>query len=381
MAGALDAKGPVEPFGTQRWCGPTPGANPPLPGSSEGLHPGRTHPPRGSSRRILLIDDQATNLDSLRLILVLQGYAVDCVRSGVEGLRRALNGDSDFIILDLHMPDLPGWDVLERFRATGHQTPIVVITGQYLGEEHERRARALGVSAFLHKPIFDDDLVPAVRAAMDATTPPVFEDDAAVQPPPAPSSGSFERVPDADDIRVDGRCPPGANQLLIKLLPGLYRRTQRAFPAASPQLVVDAVHDAVMEQLTRRGPDRELSHIALVSRLAGAAWRNLDNAVVSEWRRRQREQLFAVEASKGLFGEAIDSERVAARRATLMALAEHESERHAIEAWLADAGFDEIARALGLGHLPVDEQWREVKRFKDRIKKRARRHGWRRRGD
>jgi hypothetical protein len=265
--------------------------------------------------------------------------------------------------------------VLERFRATDDQTPLIVVTGQYLGEEHERRARALGISAFLHKPIFEEDLVPAVRAALRGSSAAAYDDGADVQPSTVRRSESSQQVPAADNLAVEGRYPQRTNRLLSEILPGLYRRTQRAFPAASPQLVVDAVHDAVMEELARRNSERDESHIALLSRPAGAAWRNLDNAIVSEWRRRERELQFAVEVSDNLFLQPIDGEWVAARRATLLALAEDAFERQGIDVWLASAGFDVIASALGLGDLPVDEQCREVQRFKDRIKKRARRSG------
>jgi CheY-like chemotaxis protein len=383
VAGAAEVTRLFESSGGPPWCGPfaSPGESPPPLRAVGGRQAGGTHSPGGASTRILLIDDQASDLDSLRLILVLQGYEVDCVQSGVEGLRRALSGDYGLVILDLHLIDLPGLDVLERFRATDDQTPLIVITGVCLGEEHERRARALGIAAFLHKPIFDDDLVPAVQAALHAPDSPASEDGAGVQRPGAPSEASA-RVAGNDDCGADGRDPPRTHQLVAELLPGLYRRAQRAFPGEPRQLVVDAVHDAVMEELNRRRPGREASPLPLVDRLAGAAWRNLDNLVESERRRKAREQAFAAETTVEAFAMDEDVEaEYAARQAALMALAVDEVERRGIEAWLAKAGFAEIASALGLGDLPLDEQRREVKRFKDRIKNRARRHGPKRGGD
>jgi CheY-like chemotaxis protein len=381
VAGAADVTRLFESSGGLLWCGPfaAPGATPPPLGTDDNRQAGRTHSPRGASTRILLIDDQATDLDSLRLILVLQGYEVDCVQSGVGGLRRALSGDYGLVILDLHLIDLPGLEVLERFRATDPQTPLIVVTGVCLGEEQERQARALRISAFLHKPIFDDDLVPAVRAALHAPDSPASDYGAGVK---RPASESSRQVAGNDDFGADGRYPPGTNQLLTELLPGLYRRLQRSFPGEPRQLLVDAVHDAVMEELNRSRPDREASLLPLVDRLAGAAWRNLANAVKSEHVRKTYEQAFAAEAPwKASAMDEVEEAEFAARRAALMAATVDEVEKRGIEAWLAKAGFAEIASALGLGDLPLDEQRREMKRFKDRIKNRARRHGPKRGGD
>jgi CheY-like chemotaxis protein len=74
-------------------------------------------------------------------LLELEGFDVQCARSGAEGLNRALAGAWDVIVLDLRLPDVPGLTVLERIRAADPDTPVFVITGAYLDQGHEKGPR------------------------------------------------------------------------------------------------------------------------------------------------------------------------------------------------------------------------------------------------
>jgi two-component system, LuxR family, response regulator FixJ len=369
VAGALDVNRLLESCGGAPWYGPfaAPGGAPPRLGSDDGRQAGRTHPPRGASRRILLVDDQATDLDSLRLILVLQGYAVDCVQLGVEGLRRALSGDYGLVILDLHLIDLPGLDVLGRFRATDGQTPVIVITGVCLGEEHEARARALGISAFLHKPIFDDDLVPAVRAAMDATSPPVFEDGANVQPPLRTRFAELHGRLLASDRRA-------ADDLCSLLVAEIRRQIRPRDPLITREMIDEALDDTLTELVAAPGrcdPARDP-----IAWLATIARNKLKDAGRALRRRRRREVALtenlerALEAPAGLSAEELADRRawIASHRRQLLAVAKTGPEQRFLEARLHGAPVNEQAAALGGGELREPEQRALVNRVWERLR-------------
>jgi len=78
--------------------------------------------------KILLIEDNRTLADSLKKQLG-KNFVVDTVRTGEEGLQRALTGGQDVIVLDLSLPDKSGYDVCRSIRLAQVSTPIIILTG------------------------------------------------------------------------------------------------------------------------------------------------------------------------------------------------------------------------------------------------------------
>lgn len=78
--------------------------------------------------KLLLIEDNRTLADSLKKQLG-KSFVVDTVRTGEEGLQRALAGGQDIIILDLSLPDKSGYDVCRSIRLSQVSTPIIILTG------------------------------------------------------------------------------------------------------------------------------------------------------------------------------------------------------------------------------------------------------------
>jgi DNA-binding response OmpR family regulator len=102
--------------------------------------------------RVLLIEDDVDAAEMYRLRLVAEGYKVVVAHDGVEGLRMATDESPDFIYLDLRLPGLDGFEVLERLRgeaATMH-LPVVILTNYSEPELRERGLR-LGALEFLVK--------------------------------------------------------------------------------------------------------------------------------------------------------------------------------------------------------------------------------------
>jgi two-component system cell cycle response regulator len=102
--------------------------------------------------KVLLIEDDVAAAEMYRLRLVADGYSVVIANNGVEGLRLASEEAPDFIYLDLRMPGLDGFEVLERLRsapATMH-IPVIILTNYGEPELRERGMR-LGALEFLVK--------------------------------------------------------------------------------------------------------------------------------------------------------------------------------------------------------------------------------------
>ena len=113
-------------------------------------------------RHVLLIDDDAMVRDVLAEALRHEGYHVTAAADGHEALNRFANGRYDVVVTDLAMPEMSGWDVVERVRQADQEVPVIVISG-VATEEDVERARRIGV-ALLQKPTS----IPHLRAAIDA---------------------------------------------------------------------------------------------------------------------------------------------------------------------------------------------------------------------
>lgn len=79
--------------------------------------------------RLLVVEDNERLLDSLSDYLEDEGYAVDRATDGEEGLYKAREWDYDLVILDVMLPVLDGWTVLEKLRAA-KPTPVIMLTAR-----------------------------------------------------------------------------------------------------------------------------------------------------------------------------------------------------------------------------------------------------------
>jgi len=113
--------------------------------------------------KVLVVDDSETIRQQVSEALQAQGFEVVEASDGVIGLERAAENDLAMIILDVNMPRLNGFEVLERLKADPKlaQTPVIILT-----TEAQRtlidKARKLGAAAWLIKPVKMDNLVSTV---------------------------------------------------------------------------------------------------------------------------------------------------------------------------------------------------------------------------
>ena len=117
----------------------------------------------GKGKRILLVDDDAEIVESLRLALESNGYTVLIARDGNQGLALSERENPDLVILDMMMPKRSGFLVLEKMRRT-RETPlrVIMITANE-GSRHKAYAEMLGVDDYIRKPFPMDRLIESVQ--------------------------------------------------------------------------------------------------------------------------------------------------------------------------------------------------------------------------
>ncbi|MCX4670039.1 response regulator transcription factor [Streptomyces sp. NBC_01381] len=115
--------------------------------------------------RLLIVEDEKRLALSLAKGLTAEGYAVDVVHDGVDGLHRASEGTYDLVILDIMLPGMNGYRVCATLRAAGHDVPILMLTAKD-GEYDEAEGLDTGADDYLTKPFSYVVLVARVKALL-----------------------------------------------------------------------------------------------------------------------------------------------------------------------------------------------------------------------
>jgi two-component system alkaline phosphatase synthesis response regulator PhoP len=126
------------------------------------------------SRRILVVEDNPDLAFGLRNNLEIEGYEVDVAEDGLTGLDLALRTSPDLLVLDLMLPGLDGYRVLQGLRQQGSAVPVLVLTAR--GDEADKvRGLKLGADDYVTKPFGLLELLARVEAllrrAASASTP------------------------------------------------------------------------------------------------------------------------------------------------------------------------------------------------------------------
>lgn len=117
-----------------------------------------------SSPRILVVDDQAINVQLLRIKLEREGMQVLTAPNGREALTQAVSARPDLILLDLLMPDVDGLTACRQLKAdpATRDIPVIFLTASP-SKEHRQEGRAAGAADYLVKPIDLDETMARVR--------------------------------------------------------------------------------------------------------------------------------------------------------------------------------------------------------------------------
>ena len=114
------------------------------------------------AKRILIVDDDAEIVESLRYALEAKKYTVLIARDGNQGLAMAERENPDLVILDMMMPKRSGFLVLEKLRRTRALPLKVIMITANEGSRHKAYAEMLGVDDYIRKPFAMERLVESV---------------------------------------------------------------------------------------------------------------------------------------------------------------------------------------------------------------------------
>ena len=159
-------------------------------------------------RRILVVDDEERMVRFIRLNLEHDGFQVSEAFNGKEAIQKIRDVTPDLILLDVMMPDLDGFEVLETVREVSN-VPVIMLTAK--GEEDDRvRGLELGADDYITKPFSPRELVSRVKAVLRRTE---------------SASGSMHGLIEVDDrLKIDfDRREIWLEGKLVKLRPTEYR--------------------------------------------------------------------------------------------------------------------------------------------------------------
>ena len=115
--------------------------------------------------RLLIAEDERDLAEALSVFFEKNQFTVDTVCNGFDAYEYAVTGDYDAIVLDVMMPKLSGVEVLERLRAEGVRTPVMMLTAKAEKDDRITGFNA-GADDYLPKPFAPDELICRVRAML-----------------------------------------------------------------------------------------------------------------------------------------------------------------------------------------------------------------------
>ncbi len=213
--------------------------------------------------RVLIVEDEALLAQGIAFNLRHEGFEVEHAPTGEEGLRRlAAAPPVDLVLLDVMLPGLDGFAVLERLRADGRALPVILLTARATDVDVVRGLE-LGADDYVPKPFSVAQLVARIRAVLRRAGP---------APPAAPGPGPApERF----------RCPG----VEVDLDRRLARRDGREHPLTTTE--------AELLRLLRGAPGHTLDRLEVMRKLWGpfadAGSRTVDNHVARLRRKLERD--------------------------------------------------------------------------------------------
>jgi DNA-binding response OmpR family regulator len=120
---------------------------------------------RGGIVRLLIVEDEIRLASALQRGLSAEGFTVDLAHSGPDGLHLARERNYDAVILDIMLPELSGYRIIERLRGDQNWVPILMLTAKD-GEYDEADALDLGADDYITKPFSFVVLLARIRALL-----------------------------------------------------------------------------------------------------------------------------------------------------------------------------------------------------------------------
>ncbi|MDX9745790.1 MAG: sigma-54 dependent transcriptional regulator [Syntrophales bacterium] len=115
--------------------------------------------------KVLVIDDDLSICETLEMYLTEEGYTVYTANTGTDGLNKFIETNPDVVILDIRLPDITGFTVLEDLREENENVKVIMITAHH-DMESTINAMKGGAFDYIHKPIHIDELDMAIKKAL-----------------------------------------------------------------------------------------------------------------------------------------------------------------------------------------------------------------------
>lgn len=113
--------------------------------------------------KILIVEDELKTGDYLRQGLSEAGFVVDLARDGIDGMHLALTGEYDLLVLDVMLPGVDGWSILQAIRRAEMNTPILFLSARD-GIDDRVRGLEMGADDYLVKPFAFSELLARIRS-------------------------------------------------------------------------------------------------------------------------------------------------------------------------------------------------------------------------
>ena len=126
----------------------------------------RPTPPNGTAPRVLVVDDESGILETLRILLKNEGFAVTTALGGKAGLEQLAAVNPDIVLTDVRMPSVTGLEMLAAVRAQNAETPVILMTAQATLQSAIQAVND-GAFYYLQKPFRNDELLAILRRAAE----------------------------------------------------------------------------------------------------------------------------------------------------------------------------------------------------------------------
>jgi len=183
--------------------------------------------------RLLLVEDEQRLARALRRGLVDDGFLVEVANDGATGLELARHGDFDAIVLDVMLPGLSGFEVVQALRSEENWVPVLMLTAR-AGEHDQANGLDYGADDYLTKPFSYVVLLARLRALMRRTPQAL---------PPVLAAGDIRLDPSTRRVTVDG-VAVALTPRELGLLEYLLRRPNRVVTKIE---ILDHVWDAAAD--------------------------------------------------------------------------------------------------------------------------------------
>ncbi|UTR08641.1 response regulator transcription factor [Evansella sp. LMS18] len=115
--------------------------------------------------KVLIIEDDPSIIDLIQMYIEKQGFTAITASRGDEGIQKFYDGNPDFVILDIMLPEMDGWEVCKMIRLEDQKVPVIMLTGK--GESYDKiKGLEIGADDYIVKPFDPNELVARVKAVL-----------------------------------------------------------------------------------------------------------------------------------------------------------------------------------------------------------------------